>query len=306
MEDPRYPQIWQCVGMMVGVYGVGYWVAANDPFRHWPIVLVGLIGKTLGPIGFLQAAIAESLPWGWGATIVTNDLIWWLPFAVILYGAFRVNTDTSRDTESPQLKEVMNGVRSNRDATLAELSSTAPTLLIFLRHAGCTFCRQTLAEIQRSRKAIEQSGTMIAIVHMGTPMDGTLMLRKYAIEDLHRFSDPRCELYRAFGLKRGTAKQLFGPSVARRSFAAICGHGLGLLNGDGFRMPGAFVLAHGEIVEANRPKTAADVLDLVSIAKRAPRLWRNARDLSVLLCEDQHKGELAGLTSPQNVSLSMR
>ena len=95
MEDPRYPQIWQCVGMIVGVYGIGYWIAANDPFRHWPIVLVGFLGKVFGPIGFLKAATGGDLPWAWGATIITNDLIWWVPFAAILYTAFRAHTDTS-------------------------------------------------------------------------------------------------------------------------------------------------------------------------------------------------------------------
>lgn len=47
MELPRYPQIWQCVGMIVGVYGVGYWIASTAPLRHWPIVFVGLLGKIL-------------------------------------------------------------------------------------------------------------------------------------------------------------------------------------------------------------------------------------------------------------------
>lgn len=89
MDPPRYPEIWQCVGMIVGVYGVGYWIAAWDPYRHWPIVLVGLLGKILGPIGFLNAAITGALPWAWGATILTNDLIWWIPFAWILVGASR-------------------------------------------------------------------------------------------------------------------------------------------------------------------------------------------------------------------------
>jgi len=50
-----YVGIWQCVGMIVGVYGIGYWAAAADPKRHWPIVLVGFLGKILGPIGFLQS-----------------------------------------------------------------------------------------------------------------------------------------------------------------------------------------------------------------------------------------------------------
>ena len=87
MELPRYPQIWQCVGMIVGVYGIGYLIAASNPPRHWPIVLVGLLGKIFGPIGFLAAALKGDLPWSWGITIVSNDLIWWVPFGIILYRA---------------------------------------------------------------------------------------------------------------------------------------------------------------------------------------------------------------------------
>ena len=100
MELPRYPQIWQCVGMIVGVYGVGYLVAAREPFRHWPIVLVGLLGKVFGPIGFLSAAASGDLPWAWGVTILGNDLIWWLPFTAILYGAFRAGTGTASNSGS--------------------------------------------------------------------------------------------------------------------------------------------------------------------------------------------------------------
>jgi hypothetical protein len=89
LERPNYPEIWQCVGMIVGVYGVGYWVAARDPLTHWPIVLVGLLGKIFGPIGFLNAAAQGRFPWAFGWTILTNDLIWWAPFAIILLRASR-------------------------------------------------------------------------------------------------------------------------------------------------------------------------------------------------------------------------
>ena len=90
IEPPRYPELWQCVGMIVGVYGIGYLIAAGNPLRHWPIVLVGFLGKIFGPIGFLVAALRGELPWSWGVTIVTNDLIWWVPFAAILYRALRL------------------------------------------------------------------------------------------------------------------------------------------------------------------------------------------------------------------------
>lgn len=90
MPPPNYPQIWQCVGMIVGVYGVGYAIAAFDPARHWPIVLVGLLGKLFGPVGFLDAARRGELPWLFGLVNVANDLVWLVPFTLILAHAYRV------------------------------------------------------------------------------------------------------------------------------------------------------------------------------------------------------------------------
>ena len=85
MGRPVYPEIWQCVGMIVGVYGVGYAIAARDPMRHWPIVLVGLLGKILGPIGFFKGLfIDQTFTLKAGLNIITNDLIWWVPFGLIL------------------------------------------------------------------------------------------------------------------------------------------------------------------------------------------------------------------------------
>ena len=91
MEPPNYPELWQCIGMIVGVYGIGYIIAASDPIRHWPITLVGLLGKVLGPIGFAGALASGRLPLAFGWNILTNDLIWWLPFAGILWAAWHAH-----------------------------------------------------------------------------------------------------------------------------------------------------------------------------------------------------------------------
>jgi hypothetical protein len=89
IEPPNYLFIWQCVGMIVGVYGIGYLAASADPVRHWPIVLVGLLGKIFGPIGYLDGVVRGEVPPGFGITIPTNDLVWWIPFALILAHAWR-------------------------------------------------------------------------------------------------------------------------------------------------------------------------------------------------------------------------
>ncbi len=70
--------------MFVLVYAPAYWWAARFPYRHRQLILVGLAGKILGPIGFVWALANGGLPASFGWTILTNDLIWWPAFALYL------------------------------------------------------------------------------------------------------------------------------------------------------------------------------------------------------------------------------
>ncbi len=84
MAKPTYPVIWQGMGMVIGLYGLGYWWASYDAIRHWPIIAVGLLGKIFGPIGFFINYFMGLVPAAFGFTLITNDLIWWIPFFLIL------------------------------------------------------------------------------------------------------------------------------------------------------------------------------------------------------------------------------
>jgi hypothetical protein len=92
LQMPVTPEVMiRCIGMMVGIYALGYWIAAQDVLRYWPLVAVGIVGKTLGPLGFLQAALSGALPWHSGIMLLFNDLIWWLPFWIIVVHCLRVS-----------------------------------------------------------------------------------------------------------------------------------------------------------------------------------------------------------------------
>ena len=117
----NYPEIWQCVGMIVGVYGIGYLIAAHDSRTHWPIVLVGLLGKIFGPIGFTAAMIQGIFPPHFGLTILTNDLIWWIPFTMILLDA------------AQQRKRGLSGTASRR-MFIKETRINAPPDVVFEFH----------------------------------------------------------------------------------------------------------------------------------------------------------------------------
>lgn len=88
----------QCIGMMVGVFGLGYWIAGSDPVRYWPLVAVGIVGKTLGPIGFAIGLLHGVFAWRGAPMIVMNDLIWLLPFWVIMVRAWRTEPPALRRT----------------------------------------------------------------------------------------------------------------------------------------------------------------------------------------------------------------
>lgn len=79
-----YPEIWQCLGMMVGLYGAGYAYAAWRLDRGAPLIAIGLAGKVLGPIGYLLTAGATHWPLRALTLNIFNDVIWWIPFAMYL------------------------------------------------------------------------------------------------------------------------------------------------------------------------------------------------------------------------------
>ncbi|UJP63556.1 alkyl hydroperoxide reductase [Mongoliitalea daihaiensis] len=88
MEPLNHPMVWQGMGMVIGVYGLGYWWASYNPIKHWPIVAVGFLGKIFGPLGFVFNYLTGDAPGAFGYMLITNDLIWWVPFFLILKAAY--------------------------------------------------------------------------------------------------------------------------------------------------------------------------------------------------------------------------
>lgn len=90
-QPPREIFLWQGTGLVIFLYGVGYLIAASDPYRHWAVILVGLLAKTLGPVGMIWSVWEEQVPVRVLLLLPVNDLIWWIPFSMILWQAGLMN-----------------------------------------------------------------------------------------------------------------------------------------------------------------------------------------------------------------------
>ena len=166
------------------------------------------------------------------------------------------------------VQDVLKNKTSHTGQNLADLTGELPIIFVFLRHLGCTFCRETLYEVARQRKAIELEGAGIALVHMSPPDEATEIFDRYGLQDIIHVSDPERELYRAFHLPCAKWYRLLGLKVWFRGFIAgfLNGHGLGPAMGDVTQMPGVFLVHNGQIILHYRHKSPADRPDYVQIA----------------------------------------
>lgn len=268
MERPNHPMLWRTLGLISGFLGLAFLIAATDPLRHWPIILFGLI-KFLATTLIVSVTVWNStLPPASLIFIPLDDLVWITPFALILWATIRANTGIPPSRSTPySVQEAAKTYELSSGETLLQASEKRPLVLVFLRHFGCTFTRQILRGLQDLEHQAKHHNAELILVHMLQSGDEIDYLGGHS--NIARIADPRCELYRAFGLGKGGFLELFGPHVWWRGMIAVFkGCGVGHLAGDGLQMPGAFVFHHGEVTSSQPARTAADLPDLSALFHR--------------------------------------
>jgi len=95
-RPPQQLFLWQGMGLIIFLFGIVYMIAATNPRQHWAVVLMGLLAKFLGPIGMLWSVLHNDVSWRVLILIPMNDIIWWLPFGLILKDVFLHSKRTAR------------------------------------------------------------------------------------------------------------------------------------------------------------------------------------------------------------------
>jgi hypothetical protein len=172
-------------------------------------------------------------------------------------------------TQAAEIAAVLREYRTEAGRTLLELVDESPLLLIFLRHFGCSFCRQTLDDVSRIRGQIEARGVRPVFVHLGTPERAKPYFDYYHLSDVERVSDPDATLYARpiFALPRKNVfSQFLIPAVWKGwLLGAVQKHGIGMIKEDANQMPGIFYLQNRAIARAYRYRTIADQPDYLKL-----------------------------------------
>jgi peroxiredoxin len=242
----------------LGAFGIAVIFTAHKALQSWSLYLFG---------AFVAAVIliAGGLDWWYRAGLVACLVV----FTWVLVEAYS-GFIGKRRVAAPAVQRLALRTKTQYGVTLDELTRLTPVLLVFLRHTGCTFCREALKDLAEKRAAIEAEGVRIALVFMAPECDAGDMLRRYGLDDINRVSDTQQNVYRAFGLTRGRLRELIGPKVIIRGVQGVLhGHGWRFPRSyeDAFQMPGVFVLFHGEVLRSFRHQFAGDRPDYLSMVQ---------------------------------------
>ncbi|MEZ5003999.1 MAG: SelL-related redox protein [Chitinophagales bacterium] len=263
--------LWRSSGFMSLAMGFAYLLASKNANKYWAIVLIGLFLKILMPINFWLAYRSGEMDFSIFELAAALHLIWVLPFAAILYRIYLQSYIEDKEIIELTGKDIETALQiysTNKGRTIYEASESSPVLLVFLRHFGCTFCREALSYITANKEQIESNGAKIILAHMVSTDEAIQALEAYQLSDIEQVSDQESFLYKSFNLKRGRFNQLFGWQVWMRGIYLgwIKKHGIGAIQGDQYQMPGVFLIDKGKVVKKYIHELASDVPPYLELA----------------------------------------
>ena len=146
------------------------------------------------------------------------------------------------------------------EVLLSALWAERPLVVVFLRHLGCIFCREQVARLRTDYQRFRQAGAEVACIAQGDYKVGKAFSLLMGLPFPMLMCGKETSLFRQYGLLRGNLWQLFGPSSIVKGFRALAGgHRQGKIVGDGFQMPGLFIVdKSGTIRFARRHVNAGD------------------------------------------------
>ncbi|MBK8518086.1 MAG: AhpC/TSA family protein [Saprospiraceae bacterium] len=161
-------------------------------------------------------------------------------------------------------RQTLSLFKTNKGNNLSDLSDQSPVLIVFLRHFGCVFCKESMYDISRKRGKLYAEGIKVVLVHMSDYTTAEGYFKKFDLTDIEHISDPDCKCYSSFGLLKGSFSQLFGLKTWIRGFEIATTKQMLPDNkriGDGLQMPGIFLVRNGNVVESFIHHSVADKPD---------------------------------------------
>ena len=140
------------------------------------------------------------------------------------------------------------------------------TVVVFVRHFGCIFCRERIAGLTDAIGNLRQIGVDAVVIGNGTPLMAADFAETLDLE-LPLFTDPSRRTYALAGMKRNFGLNLNSVGHALRSMRG--GHRQGAVAGDPWQQGGLIVVdPDGTVIEHHQDRDAGTYIDLNALTER--------------------------------------
>ena len=84
---------------------------------------------------------------------------------------------------------------------IGDIWAHQPTVLVFVRHFGCIFCRERISELKSVLPEIETMGAKAVVIGCGTALMAEDFVESFGV-DVPVYTDPSREVFLLAGMKR--------------------------------------------------------------------------------------------------------
>ncbi len=150
--------------------------------------------------------------------------------------------------------------RYGAEIPLAPLWADTPVVLVLVRHFGCQFCREQVADMRHIRSQVEAAGARLVIIGNGTPPMLDAFIEDFGGDLEHVYTDPSRAVYDALGARSGSVLFMFDPRIWLNTIRSLRqGARPGRTRGDASQLGGVWVArAGGDVVFEHRSDVAGD------------------------------------------------
>jgi peroxiredoxin len=169
---------------------------------------------------------------------------------VSVLGTAKRKQDANAPGDASDLADAVLHDHAGNEVRLGETWRERPAAVVWLRHFGCTFCRQHALQLQRDLDEFDEAGVNLVVIGHGTPEQAGDFRRKQKVEGLRLLVDPERETYELAGAKRASVGELLGPRVMARGLRNSLKHRVhqGKVVGHPAQLGGVLIVTPGNTV----------------------------------------------------------
>lgn len=160
-------------------------------------------------------------------------------------------------------KEILESSVEGRKLTgnlLGQNLPQKPVLLVFLRHLGCIFCRETVEDLRLISSEM-RAFPPVLFVYPDTARDGEEFFSRFWPE-ASAVADPEAKLYDLARITEGNLVELAGPEVWVSALRALAkGNFYGIQGRNILRMPGVFLVLRDRVLWSHAYRHIGDEPD---------------------------------------------